>query len=153
MSGANIHGDRHGVIGLVLCIKLFRRLQMQACRQSCARRLAVTKSHDLYRPYLARSSAPPISPTLVGIIRSGFEDFRLPYQIRSPGTALPAPTSKSVLSGHRVLNFESETLSGDTCWIGEKRLIDRGQREFGTALCEQHLAGACANGTVFRKPR
>jgi hypothetical protein len=26
----------------------------------------------------------------------------------------------------------------------------RGQRQFGTALCEQHLAGACANGTVFR---
>ena len=96
----------------------------------------------------------PLLPTLAGIIGSGFEDFRLLYdQIRSPGTALPAPTSKSVLSGHRVLNFESETLSGDSCWIGEKRLIDRGQREFGTALCEQHLASACANGTVFRKPR
>jgi hypothetical protein len=56
----------------------------------------------------------------------------------------------SVSSGHYVQNSEAKTLSGESRWIGEKRLIDRGQCEFGTALCEQHFAGARANNTFFR---
>jgi hypothetical protein len=58
--------------------------------------------------------------------------------------------TQSVSSGHRVLNFESKTLSGESPWIGEKRLIDCGPCEFGTALREQHLTGARANKTFFR---
>src|SRR5258708_40366712 len=56
----------------------------------------------------------------------------------------------SVSSGHYVQNSEAKTLSGESRWSGEKRLIDRVQCEFGTALCEQHLAGARANNTFFR---
>jgi hypothetical protein len=57
---------------------------------------------------------------------------------------------ESVSSAHRVLNFKSKTLSGESCWIGEKCLIDCGPCEFGTALYEQHLTGRRANRTVSR---
>jgi hypothetical protein len=51
------------------------------------------------------------------------------------------------------LDLESKTLSGYVRGICEKRLIDRGQREFGTMLRQQHLAGARADNAVFREPR
>ena len=53
---------------------------------------------------------------------------------------------------HRIKDFESKTLSRYVRWIGEERLIDRGQREFGTMLRQQHLAGARADNAVLREP-
>ena len=58
----------------------------------------------------------------------------------------------SVSVGHRLQDSESKTLRGYSRRVDEKRPIDRGQRHFGTVLGQQHLAGAHANGAVFRKP-
>jgi hypothetical protein len=75
--------------------------------------------------------------------------------------SLPAPADSgsrrflklqaSVSSGHRVQDLESKTLSGRIQWIGEQRLVDRSQSEFGAVLCQQHLARARADGAAFRE--
>ena len=61
--------------------------------------------------------------------------------------------SAGVSSRHRIQNFESETLGGQVRRIGEERLINRSQRQFGPVLRQQHLAGARAENAVFREPR
>ena len=59
----------------------------------------------------------------------------------------------SFLSRYGVQNFKSKMFSALVHWIGQERLINRGQCEFGTLLRQQHLACARANNAVFRKPR
>jgi hypothetical protein len=58
----------------------------------------------------------------------------------------------SVSASRRVQDSESKTLSVYRPRVGKERPIDRRQRHFGTVLSQQHLAGACANGAVLRKP-
>jgi hypothetical protein len=69
------------------------------------------------------------------------------------GVAKNRNGSVSVSSGHRFQDLESKTLSAQVHWIGEERVVNRDQREFGTVLCQQHLAGARANNAVFRERR
>ena len=66
---------------------------------------------------------------------------------------LEARDSESVSPRHRIQDFESKMLSRRVRWIGEERPIDRAQGEFGTVLCQQHLAGASADSAASREPR
>ena len=49
--------------------------------------------------------------------------------------------------------FDAEPLGGEVLWIGEERVVDRDQREFGTLLCQQHFAGTRADIAFLREPR
>jgi hypothetical protein len=58
----------------------------------------------------------------------------------------------SVSASRCLQDSESKSLSSCSGRVGKERPIDRGQRHLGAVLSQQHLAGARANGAVFRKP-